>query len=105
MKNFGKLSDQQIYNKEFNIEFKGYSMLEVDAFLDDVILDYQNFQLQLEKAADVIQQLQRSNASLQAKLIEVEGRLEASKHSEPSTSNQTDLLKRLAKLEQEVYQK
>lgn len=105
MKNFGKLSDQAIYNKEFNIEFKGYSMLEVDAFLDEVILDYQNFQLQFEKAAELIQQLQRTNASLQAKLIETEGRLEAANSADSHGAGQTDLLKRLAKLEQEVYQK
>lgn len=104
MKNFGKLSDQAIYNKEFNIEFKGYSTLEVDAFLDDVIYDYQQFQSNLDKAEDSIQQLQRVNASLQAKIIELEGRLDISSNPE-SPNHQTDLLKRLAKLEQEVYTK
>jgi len=104
MKNFGKLTDQTIYNKEFNIEFKGYSTLEVDAFLDDVIYDYQQFQSIVEKAQESILQLQRANASLQAKVIELDGRLDVS--SSPEMSNhQTDLLKRLAKLEQEVYQK
>lgn len=103
MKHFGKLSAQGIYDKTFNIEFKGYSMLEVDTFLDDVILDYQHFETQVLKATEMIQDLQRANANLQAKLIEAEGRLGVQHPSEQSS--QTDLLKRLAKLEQEVYQK
>ena len=37
-----KLTDQIIFNKSFNVEFKGYSTLEVDTFLDQVILDYQS---------------------------------------------------------------
>jgi len=37
MNKIGKLDAQSIYQKEFNIEFKGYSATEVDAFLDVVI--------------------------------------------------------------------
>lgn len=102
MKNFGKHTAQTISDKNFNIEFKGYSMLEVDGFLDEVINDYQEFETQIQKAVDHIQELQRSNANLQAKLIELEGRLEHQSGGE--SPQQSDLLKRLAKLEQEVYQ-
>ena len=44
-----KLTDQIIFNKSFNVEFKGYSTLEVDTFLDQVILDYQYFQFEIKK--------------------------------------------------------
>lgn len=104
MKHFGKLTSQSIYDKSFNIEFKGYSMLEVDTFLDEVIADYQHFETQLLKATEMIQDMQRANAALQAKLIEAEGRLEI-RHNPESNPQQSDLLKRLSKLEQEVYQK
>ena len=50
MKTFGKHSAKSIYEHSFNIEFKGYSMLEVDQFLDEVISDYDFFETQLQKA-------------------------------------------------------
>lgn len=99
-----KLNEQAIYNKEFNVEFKGYSTLEVDTFLDQVILDYQYFNFELQKAKEIIQQLQQQNAMLQSKLIEAQGKANVLSNVDNSV-NQVDLLKRLAKLEQEVYNK
>lgn len=99
-----KLNEQAIYNKEFNVEFKGYSTLEVDTFLDQIILDYQYFNFELQKAKEIIQQLQQQNALLQSKLIEAQGKANALSSTD-NNMNQVDLLKRLAKLEQEVYNK
>lgn len=99
-----KLNEQAIYNKEFNVEFKGYSTLEVDTFLDQVILDYQYFNFELQKAKEIIQQLQQQNALLQSKLIEAQGKANILSNVD-NNINQVDLLKRLAKLEQEVYNK
>jgi len=99
-----KLNEQTIYNKEFNVEFKGYSTLEVDTFLDQVILDYQYFNFELQKTKEIIQQLQQQNALLQSKLIEAQGKANALSSTD-NNMNQVDLLKRLAKLEQEVYNK
>ncbi|HET6785587.1 MAG TPA: DivIVA domain-containing protein [Erysipelotrichaceae bacterium] len=100
-----KLNEQTIYNKEFNVEFKGYSMIEVDSFLDQIMLDYQYFQFELQKSKEIIQSLQQQNTQLQARLIEAQGKNDALLSTDPSNSNQVDLLKRLAKLEQEVYNK
>ena len=100
-----KLTDQIIFNKSFNVEFKGYSTLEVDTFLDQVILDYQYFQFEIKKMQESLQSLQQQNAVLQARLIEAEGRLDLYQNNQESVPlSQSDLLKRLAKLEQEVYQ-
>ena len=98
-----KLNDKIIFEKEFNVEFKGYSMIEVDALLDQVILDYQNFELELSKNQDTIQKLQQQIASYQAKVLELEGKLKL--NPDTDSNPQTDLLKSLAKLEQEVYNK
>lgn len=103
MANQPKLSAEQIYKREFNIEFKGYSILEVDTMLDDIITDYQTFQNQINAQTSMIDQLQRSNSALQNKIIELQGRLEVTQSEGPVL--QTDLLKRLARLEQEVYKK
>ena len=101
-----KLTDQIIFNKSFNVEFKGYSTLEVDTFLDQVILDYQYFQFEIKKMQESLHSLQQQNAVLQARLIEAEGRLDLYQNNQESVPlSQSDLLKRLAKLEQEVYHK
>lgn len=103
MANQPKLSAEIIFKKEFNVEFKGYSVLEVDSFLDEVIADYQLFQAQMTQAMSLIDQLQRSNNALQNKILELQGRLDAT--GEANGAQQLDVLKRLAKLEQEVYKK
>jgi DivIVA domain-containing protein len=100
-----KLNEQTIYNKEFNVEFKGYSMIEVDSFLDQIMLDYQYFQFELQKSKEIIQSLQQQNTQLQARLIEAQGKNDALLSPDTNNLNQVDLLKRLAKLEQEVYNK
>ncbi len=103
MANQPKLSAELIYKKEFNIEFKGYSILEVDTMLDEIITDYQIFQNQINAQMSMIDALQRSNSALQNKIIELQGRLDASASENPV--QQTDILRRLAKLEQEIYKK
>lgn len=104
MKTFGKHSAKSIYEQSFNIEFKGYSMLEVDQFLDEVIQDYTFFEKQLQTVSEVVLDLQQQNAQLKAQLIEAQGRLDVNSTGEMSVQ-QTDLMKRLAKLESEVYKK
>jgi len=103
MAKLSKLSVENIYNKEFNIEFKGYSVVEVDAYLDEIIKDYQNFYDQLDKAYQTIKDLQHQNAILQAKAIDLQGRLDAQPMDNPN--QQVDMLKRLARLEQEIFKK
>lgn len=103
MANQPKLSAEIIFKKEFNVEFKGYSVLEVDSFLDEVIADYQLYQAQMTQAMSLIDQLQRSNNALQNKILELQGRLDATGGA--NGAQQLDVLKRLAKLEQEVYKK
>ncbi|MGB7595813.1 MAG: DivIVA domain-containing protein [Erysipelotrichaceae bacterium] len=104
MNKIGKLDAQSIYQKEFNIEFKGYSATEVDAFLDVVIKDYQQFEEAFTSLREQIEQLQKINLQYQNRLTELAGRLEAGETGEPQ-GNSVDLLKRLAKLEQEVYKR
>ena len=104
MNKIGKLDAQAIYQKEFNIEFKGYSASEVDAFLDLVIKDYQLYDETIENLRDQVEQLKNINLQFQNKLTELQGRIEAGDTVEPA-GNSVDLLKRLAKLEQEVYKK
>lgn len=94
-----------ILDKEFNIDFKGYSAAEVDAFLDLIMEDYETYQNITAELNQKITELERMNASLRAKLIEVEGRsrvMEANQSSGVGNEN-VDILKRLSRLENEVF--
>ena len=99
------LDVQSIYNKQFAIDFKGYNPAEVDNFIDLMIEDYQTFQDIIDDLNEKNGDLQRNNASLRAKLIEVEGKLRA-KEKELSSAvvggANVDILKRLSRLEEQL---
>ena len=103
MENRFLLNTQIILDKEFHIDFKGYSANEVDQFLDMIISDYQRFDEIVAKFGDKIDQLERINASLKAQIVELESK--QSLMGQSSTISQSDLVKRLAQLENEVYSK
>lgn len=103
MENRFLLHTQMILDKEFHIDFKGYSANEVDQFLDMVIADYQRFDEIVSKFGEKIDQLERTNASLKAHIVELEGKQALG--TPVNQLSQTDLLKRLAQLENEVYSK
>lgn len=54
-----KLSAQDILKKQFRSKVKGYDPDEVDAYLDDVISDYESFQQIIEDLYGQIGTLQR----------------------------------------------
>ncbi len=96
------LDKRAILDKQFNIDFKGYSCDEVDAFLDLIMQDYDTLLTTIVEYRRVNEELERSNATCQAKLIELEGRQKAMAEVNEAPS-QVDILKRLARLEKEVY--
>lgn len=98
------LNTDDLLNKQFNIDFKGYSAIEVDKFLDLVIADYQeydamiaNLGAHLQEAESMIKELKARNAALEAKL---------SDEAQPRESlDHVDVLKRLTRLENAVFGK
>lgn len=98
------LDIQTILDKQFNIDFKGYSATEVDSFLDLVLEDYETLQDVTKTLNDRVIELDRLNATLRAQLIELEGKSRLNDEGSQSAS-QLDILKRLSRLEQVVYNK
>ena len=98
---------QTILDKQFDIDFKGYSPSEVDSFLDLVMEDYQTYRDITAELNQKIAELERTNASLRAKLIEEEGRTRAMENN-PTPAAQgaanVDILKRLSRLEEQVFE-
>lgn len=101
-----KFTPQDILHKQFkekNIG-KGYDEADVDAFLDDVIKDYDTFNKEVNR-------LNSENERLRAKVdelnrqVEVGSTMNAHVNNQQPVSNATnmDILKRLSNLERRVF--
>lgn len=101
-----------ILDKHFNTDFKGYSPIEVDQFLDSVIRDYETYEQMLEETTDKIARIEDENATLKAKVAEVEDKLKKAEENTAQINtavtgnlSQVDILRRIARLEQEIFNK
>lgn len=95
-----QLKAEDILNKQFNVDFKGYNAAQVDEFLDVVLQDYQVYE---EKMREVSEMLQKYEAMIE----DLRRQLELANQVEPSFTvssiNNVDILKRLSRLEAEVF--
>ncbi|MBR3310595.1 MAG: DivIVA domain-containing protein [Solobacterium sp.] len=100
------LDPQTIVDKEFDIDFKGYNPDQVDQLLDLVIQDYQTYERRLNDLDRKLTEMEKTNASLRAKLIEIEGRARAQDDADPilTAGSNVDILKRLSRLEKQVFE-
>lgn len=80
-----------ILEKQFKTTMRGYSQEEVDAFLDEVIKDYEQFDKR-------IQELEKENRDLRTQLEDTPKSAPA-----PQSSTNFDILKRLSNLEKHVF--
>ena len=93
---------KDIFEQEFGREVRGYSKVEVDEFLDDVIKDYETYATLVkslrQEIAELKEELSRKpdSAPVQAEPLEM-----------TATTSMTnfDILKRLNRLEKEVFGK
>ena len=93
---------KDIFEQEFGREVRGYSKVEVDEFLDDVIKDYETYAALVkslrQEIAELKEELSRKpeSAPVQAEPLEM-----------TATTSMTnfDILKRLNRLEKEVFWK
>lgn len=96
-----KLSAEEIYNKNFSIDFKGYAPEEIDQFLDVVIKDYQIVEKMVDEMFDENKRLKYQIATLEAEIIELKANVTV-ENSEPQN---LDILRRLARLEEIILNK
>ena len=98
------LMPQDILEKEFKIDTRGYRLKEVDQFLDLVIADYEHFytiirNLEKEKE-DNLEQI----IALKQEIRNLKTNVEIVKASPAgSGASNLDVLKRLSRLEKVVY--
>ncbi len=105
-----KLSAKDIYEKDFEKTMvRGYRPEEVDAFLDDIIADYQ-------KMADLnneVIKLSEENHKLKKEIEDLRIRVASSRpqdnksfaNQSSTQSNNVDILKRISNLEKAVFGK
>ncbi len=98
------LSEQDILNKDFKIDTRGYRPQEVDKFLDMIIADYTEFNATIKRQREEIQALTEDNIKLKQEYHKLLSRLEAAGNSDIGSSvNNVDLLKRISQLEKIVF--
>lgn len=97
------LKPQDILEKEFKIDTRGYRLKEVDQFLDVIIGDYEQF-------FDIINGLEKEKANLMAEIVNLKQELRNSKlsmevvrNSENTEVTNVDIIRRLSQLEKLVY--
>ena len=98
------LKPQDILEKEFKIDTRGYRLKEVDQFLDTIIGDYEEF-------LNIINNLEKEKTDLMAEIMSLKQELRNSKLSMEVARNNidnvevtnVDIIKRLSQLEKMVY--
>ncbi len=98
-----KLTIEDVLEKQFNVDFKGYASVEVDEFLDLVIADYQQYDQMIAELGERLQEYEKQVNALKAKVVELEGKQEAATSNPTPQTNNVDILKRLTRLENEVF--
>ena len=99
------MTPETILNKEFETDFKGYNAEQVDAFLDEVLEDYQKMEDNVQELLDAVSSLQDQVKDLKAKNLELEGCKMVFDLSNTTSYSSVDVLKRISRLEEYIYNK
>ena len=99
------LTPEEILDKEFDVNFKGYDPNEVDAYLDLVLDDYQKMEDNVQELLDLVASLQNQVKELNQEKVALEGKSKAFDLSNTTSYSSLDLLKRISRLEEQVYKK
>ena len=100
------LTPQDILEKEFKIDTRGYRLKEVDQFLDLIIADYGTFIDVIKKQELEKDRLTEEIIKLKKQLRDANVNMEIAKASGNSTPvNNVDILKRISNLEKVIFGK
>lgn len=99
------LTGQDILDKEFKIDTRGYRPQEVDKFLDIVIRDYDEFNSCIKELDENNKTLMEENMRLKQQIRNLTMRLETIETNSNNGTNTADVLRRLSNLEKIIYGK
>ena len=98
-----KLTPQEILEKSFKIDTRGYRLKEVDQFLDEIITDYEPFYRIINSIEHEKNDLISENMRLKQELRNAKMNAEIVKKTDTPEVTNVDIMKRLARLEKLVY--
>ena len=98
------LTMQDILEKEFKIDARGYRMQEVDSFLDTIIRDYNEYNNIIKHLTEENRNLSDENTSLKQEMRNLNSSIENAKSKDKEITN-VDLLRRISQLEKIVLGK
>ena len=99
------LSPEDIYEKEFKVDARGYRPQEVDNFLDMIIKDYTEFIRIIKGMEKEFGALTKENSDLKQQIRSLQTELETKEDSGGGEVSNIDLLRRISQLEKFVYGK
>ncbi len=99
------LNAYDVYNKEFNIDVNGFSCNEVNSFLDLVIADYQIMEENIKKLQAEIENLNNLLTNKDEEILSLKSKSKFNDFTNTTQYSSIDLLKRVSRLEEEVFKK
>ena len=97
------LTPQEILEKEFKVDARGYRPQEVDKFLDMVIRDYTEYGNIIKKLEKDIRNLMEDNSKLKQEIRRLQSEVDSTSNATAKNISNVDLLKRISQLEKVVY--
>lgn len=99
------LTSQDILDKEFKIDTRGYRPQEVDKYLDIIIRDYDEFNTCISDLEENNKTLMEENLRLKQQVRNLTMKLETIENNSNNGTNTADVLRRLSNLEKIIYGK
>lgn len=98
------LTPQDILEKDFKIDTRGYRLKEVDQFLDIIISDYEQFYEMIQSLEKEKEDLLKEIMNLKQELRNVKMSIDIAKTEDKEITN-LDIIRRVSNLEKIVYGK
>ncbi|HFI0695780.1 TPA: cell division regulator GpsB [Streptococcus suis] len=98
-----KFTTKDIFEQDFKIGFRGYDQDEVNDFLDEIMKDYDAYEAIIKELKGEIARLKAQIAN--APKVAVEETKDVLSTERPSSATNFDILRRLNRLEKEVFGK
>ena len=97
------LTPQEILDKEFKIDTRGYRPQEVDKYLDTIISDYTKFISMIKRSESEKKELIDENLRLKQELRDAKDKIEILKSTSNKEVTNVDMLRRISMLEKIVF--
>lgn len=101
-----QLDADEIVNKKFNVDFRGYAPVEVGRFLNTIARDYMTYDEIILELKDEIRKLQEEKLQLKGQLRDLEEKSKAPVSNNGNgelSMTQLDIIRRLSRLEEAVF--